>query len=552
MTFGTIPAAEQTVEVGDVGLHLLRGGSGRPVLVLHGIEGPEGWLDFHDLLAQRRRSPGARRTPATASRRGPPWLESITGQAMFYEWFLRVAGLQQGRPRRLRHRRLDRGRDGGDELAATSRHLVLVDAAGIKPARPATCSTSSSMPWREVVAACVDDPETRRGVPAHLQRRARPGLRRRPRGRALDVDAHVLPPLHVLARAACRCSAGIRSADARRLGRRGPDHPARVRPALQSRDPGRRRCGSSRTAATGPTTRTRRAGGDHPRVPRRADAASRPFSGAGVSRSSKSEAAVHKTSYYYFTEQPYTGYDPALQDAVPGAAPARCPTRNFDPELASDLYNRYHEEYIVADDVGFDGIMINEHHTAPFCMQASINITGTVLAKITQQRPHPHARQPAAGRRQPAAPRRRTGHDRHDLARASDLRLRARRRRREPGQQRQPGVQPRALRGGARPDHGRLDAARPLRLGRQALPVPRRQPLGAAAAEAAPAGHGPRHRQPGDRHLGRQAPLPLRRAGLLARADEGADRDLPRDGGGRRLRDEPGAHRLSHPRLRRR
>jgi alkanesulfonate monooxygenase SsuD/methylene tetrahydromethanopterin reductase-like flavin-dependent oxidoreductase (luciferase family) len=29
--------------------------------------------------------------------------------------------------------------------------------------------------------------------------------------------------------------------------------------------------------------------------------------------------------------------------------------------------------------------MINEHHTAPFCMQASINITGAVLAKITRR-----------------------------------------------------------------------------------------------------------------------------------------------------------------------
>src|SRR6185295_3726276 len=60
------------------------------------------------------------------------------------------------------------------------------------------------------------------------------------------------------------------------------------------------------------------------------------------------------------------------------------PNSLFDPQIASDLYNRYHDEYQVADEAGFDGIMINEHHTAPFCMQASINITGTVLAKITQ------------------------------------------------------------------------------------------------------------------------------------------------------------------------
>jgi alkanesulfonate monooxygenase SsuD/methylene tetrahydromethanopterin reductase-like flavin-dependent oxidoreductase (luciferase family) len=91
-----------------------------------------------------------------------------------------------------------------------------------------------------------------------------------------------------------------------------------------------------------------------------------------------------KTNYYYFTEQPYTGYDPALQEQYP-ALRLNLPNTHYDPQIASDLYNRYHDEYQVADDVGFDGIMINEHHTAPFCMQASINITGTVLAKITRR-----------------------------------------------------------------------------------------------------------------------------------------------------------------------
>jgi len=90
------------------------------------------------------------------------------------------------------------------------------------------------------------------------------------------------------------------------------------------------------------------------------------------------------TNYYYFTEQPYTGYNPDLQEQYP-ALRLTLPNTNYDPQIASDLYNRYHDEYQVADDVGFDGIMINEHHTAPFCMQASINITGTVLAKITRR-----------------------------------------------------------------------------------------------------------------------------------------------------------------------
>ena len=90
------------------------------------------------------------------------------------------------------------------------------------------------------------------------------------------------------------------------------------------------------------------------------------------------------TEYYYFSEQPYTAYDPAIQDQYPSLR-LTLPNTLFDPAIASDLYNRYHDEYQVADDVGFDGIMINEHHTAPFCMQASINITGAVLAKITRR-----------------------------------------------------------------------------------------------------------------------------------------------------------------------
>ena len=56
------------------------------------------------------------------------------------------------------------------------------------------------------------------------------------------------------------------------------------------------------------------------------------------------------------------------------------------------------------------------------------------------------------------------------------------------------------------------------------------QPVGAAAAEAAPADHGAGHGQSRDRHLGGQASLSLRGARLVAGADAGAHRALPRDG----------------------
>src|SRR5438105_15920025 len=90
------------------------------------------------------------------------------------------------------------------------------------------------------------------------------------------------------------------------------------------------------------------------------------------------------TEYYYFSTQPSSAYDSTIQEQHPSLR-LMLPNSLFDPAIASELYNRYHEEYQVADEAGFDGIMINEHHTAPFCMQASINITGAVLAKITKR-----------------------------------------------------------------------------------------------------------------------------------------------------------------------
>ena len=38
-----------------------------------------------------------------------------------------------------------------------------------------------------------------------------------------------------------------------------------------------------------------------------------------------------------------------------------------------------------ADELGFDGIMLNEHHSTPSCMNAATNLSAAVLARITHQ-----------------------------------------------------------------------------------------------------------------------------------------------------------------------
>ncbi len=39
----------------------------------------------------------------------------------------------------------------------------------------------------------------------------------------------------------------------------------------------------------------------------------------------------------------------------------------------------------MADEWGVDGIMLNEHHNAPFCMQARTNMFGAILAAVTKR-----------------------------------------------------------------------------------------------------------------------------------------------------------------------
>ena len=82
------------------------------------------------------------------------------------------------------------------------------------------------------------------------------------------------------------------------------------------------------------------------------------------------------------------------------------PNANFDPELGHELYHRYLDELEYADELGFDGIAVNEHHQTAYGLMPSPNLMAAALARrTTQAQDHGarqrdrHPRQPAAGRR---------------------------------------------------------------------------------------------------------------------------------------------------------
>src|SRR6185437_9949197 len=86
----------------------------------------------------------------------------------------------------------------------------------------------------------------------------------------------------------------------------------------------------------------------------------------------------------YFTEQPMSAY-PAQDGLDFGATALMFSNKYFDPVAGSRLYNEYLEDYIYAEEMGIEGIMLNEHHNAPFCMQAKCNIFASILAAVTKK-----------------------------------------------------------------------------------------------------------------------------------------------------------------------
>lgn len=83
---------------------------------------------------------------------------------------------------------------------------------------------------------------------------------------------------------------------------------------------------------------------------------------------------------WHFTEQSYM---PAWTQ-VEGSIRIAPPSEAIDPEIASDLLNRYLDEWVAADEFGLD-IMVNEHHTTMSCLSPAVALPLATLAKITKK-----------------------------------------------------------------------------------------------------------------------------------------------------------------------
>lgn len=61
------------------------------------------------------------------------------------------------------------------------------------------------------------------------------------------------------------------------------------------------------------------------------------------------------------------------------------PNSLYDPAHGHELYNRYLDELVLADELGFDGVCVNEHHQNAYGTMPSPNLMGAILARQTKR-----------------------------------------------------------------------------------------------------------------------------------------------------------------------
>ena len=76
------------------------------------------------------------------------------------------------------------------------------------------------------------------------------------------------------------------------------------------------------------------------------------------------------------------------------------PNRNYDPKLGAALYDRFLDEWCIAEDEGVE-IMLNEHHQTATCVDPAAPIVLGALARLTKKARLLILGNPVANRRQP-------------------------------------------------------------------------------------------------------------------------------------------------------
>src|SRR5215469_15711979 len=85
----------------------------------------------------------------------------------------------------------------------------------------------------------------------------------------------------------------------------------------------------------------------------------------------------------FFTERAYHDYPE--DEVFKRRSFFGLPNTFLDRDRGAQVLNEYLDEKIFCDELGFDGVMLNEHHGTPFCMGAVMDVEASVLARATKK-----------------------------------------------------------------------------------------------------------------------------------------------------------------------
>ena len=86
--------------------------------------------------------------------------------------------------------------------------------------------------------------------------------------------------------------------------------------------------------------------------------------------------------FYFMTLMPYSPLDLAERARHPTAW-VTLPNRLYDRESGRSMYDTYINDLVRADRLGFDGVVVNEHHQTAYGMMPSPIVIASILARET-------------------------------------------------------------------------------------------------------------------------------------------------------------------------
>ena len=87
-----------------------------------------------------------------------------------------------------------------------------------------------------------------------------------------------------------------------------------------------------------------------------------------------------------FTERAYTNYtEEDVLRSLNKAVRVTFSNSHFDPAVASRQYNESLDEWEYVEELGFEGMMLNEHHNTPTSLGAAMNLEAAILSRITKK-----------------------------------------------------------------------------------------------------------------------------------------------------------------------